>query len=415
VNLFGRARKALGGGVSAESAAPQAYRVVCPEGHILSGQRTEGYQALRCPACGEGVFVLPRSPLPLPPAPVAQRARRRRAVQPVAEGPIELMDAPAEVELAQPQVEVEIQWEEDEQPARPAPAPAPAEETPKADRPAPRKASAAARAAPSRPAGRAARSTRPTAPPPEPPPRRVIEMPTRTSLRERLYRRRHGLALLAVMLLVAGTIGVRLLRQRLEDLPKIAAANQEEGTRALIDGSFDVARRKLDIAASALERLGDSEAANVRHMADEAALLADLTGETLEEILEDVATRSDGPEQFRTLYRGRSIIMDAHIESPGELDYRIFGSGNRRARISLDGFALLADKRPGDAVTFGARLSSMSLGDDNVWQIGLEPDSGVFISTPAAWKALETLGWPPHIAPVEGAAAGPESDGEPRP
>src|ERR1700722_7577278 len=47
----------------------QYFNVLCASGHRVRGERTEGYQALRCPACGEGVFVLPRSPLPEPVAP----------------------------------------------------------------------------------------------------------------------------------------------------------------------------------------------------------------------------------------------------------------------------------------------------------------------------------------------------------
>ena len=43
----------------------QSFSVACSEGQArLSGSRTEGYQALRCPECGEGVFVLLRSPAP---------------------------------------------------------------------------------------------------------------------------------------------------------------------------------------------------------------------------------------------------------------------------------------------------------------------------------------------------------------
>jgi hypothetical protein len=407
VNLFGRARKALGG--ASEPPAPQAYRVACPEGHILSGQRTEGYQALRCPACGEGVFILPRSPLPRPPAPVAQRTRRRRPVQTVAEGPIELMDAPAEVELAEPQVEVEIQWEDDV-PAAPPPRPQPPPEEAPAEpaRPAPRKGTAAARSAPSRPA---ARPPRPPAPRPQPA-ARVIEIPAeRPGLRQRIYRKRHALAVLGLVTLIAGTVGVRILRRQFENLPKVASANRAEGLEALVAGEFDAAKRKLDTAAWALERLGDPDAAGVRQQASEAAVLADLANRTLEEILEDVATRDDGPSQFEALHRGRSIIVEARVQPGPDLDYRIL-AGARHGRIDLDGFALLEGKRPGDVVIFGARLESINLGDDNVWLVGLEPDSGVFLNSPEARKALVLLGWPPPDAPADDAPRRPPPDDE---
>ncbi|HEU5115773.1 MAG TPA: hypothetical protein VFT74_03780, partial [Isosphaeraceae bacterium] len=72
MDLLGRARKMLKGIGPGDSARPQYYSVTCPQGHSLRGLRTEGYQALRCPTCGEGIFVLPRSPLPEPAAPPAR-------------------------------------------------------------------------------------------------------------------------------------------------------------------------------------------------------------------------------------------------------------------------------------------------------------------------------------------------------
>src|SRR6202012_4687941 len=101
------------------SARTQYYRVRCAEGHALSGERTEGYQALRCPACGEGVFVLPRSPLPDPEPPegvALARPGRGRARNPWAdEGPVELTD-PGEGALAPDEVagagEAAIIWED---------------------------------------------------------------------------------------------------------------------------------------------------------------------------------------------------------------------------------------------------------------------------------------------------------------
>lgn len=401
MNLFGRARKALGGRAIAPDAEPQYYRVACPEGHVLSGLRTEGYQALRCPACGEGVFILPASPLPDPPAPVAQRARPRRTAQPVADGPIELTDAPGQVEVAEPEVDVEIEWE-DEAPLdlAPLPEPEPAEDAaPPRPRPRPssrpRPAAAAAREAAAAP--RPQRRSRPSSPPAADD-RPRIALPPRPTIRQRLHRRRHTLAVLTVLALVAGTIGFRLMRSGFEDLPRVAAANIEEGTAALQTGSFDVARQKLERAARALERLGDPEAAAARQAADEAAIFAGLASRSLEQIVEEVATRPDGPDHFQTMHGGRAILLETQIEPDG-LTYRIF-SGGKVGRIDTTGFTLLQGKATGENVTFGARLAAIKLGDDNVWRITLEPDSGVFISTPPAWKALELLGWPARDAPA---------------
>src|SRR3954465_6115006 len=105
---------------------PQYYNVACPEGHVLRGLRTEGYQALRCPTCGEGIFVLPRSPLPDPPRPPARSrpeadrprpagggAGRRRGV--VAEGPTALAAPPPMADApAAEEADAEVEWLEPE-------------------------------------------------------------------------------------------------------------------------------------------------------------------------------------------------------------------------------------------------------------------------------------------------------------
>ena len=59
--LLNHAKKFLRGvAASTPVMRSQTYSVACPEGHRLTGIRTEGYQALRCPTCGEGIFVLPK-------------------------------------------------------------------------------------------------------------------------------------------------------------------------------------------------------------------------------------------------------------------------------------------------------------------------------------------------------------------
>ena len=87
-------------------------------GHRVRGERTEGYQALRCPACGEGVFVLPRSPLPEPVAPARPRGAKAASLGAawVDEGPVALTD-PARVAFEVEETdaslgEAEIIWEE---------------------------------------------------------------------------------------------------------------------------------------------------------------------------------------------------------------------------------------------------------------------------------------------------------------
>ena len=118
LNLLGRARS-LFKGLTPSVAKVQYYSVACPLGHRLRGQRTGGYQALRCPSCGEGIFVLPASPLPEPVAP-ERSARARTAIAArveVDEGPVELKDpAQGTVDIAEPDdqaLDAEIIWDDE--------------------------------------------------------------------------------------------------------------------------------------------------------------------------------------------------------------------------------------------------------------------------------------------------------------
>jgi hypothetical protein len=207
------------------------------------------------------------------------------------------------------------------------------------------------------------------------------------------------------MLFVAATIGFRLVQRRWEQLPQIAQTNRVEGLRALETGVFDVAKQKLVIAADALERLGDRDAAEVRQAAREAAIFADLANQSLEEIVEGVATRSDGASWFATSHKGRSVLLDARIDRTPEgrrtLDYRVF-AGSKRAWIDLEGLRLLEAEPLGTPVTFGARLASVELEPSGQWRITFQPDSGVRLSTQQGWDALQTLGWPaPGFGPED--------------
>jgi hypothetical protein len=230
-------------------------------------------------------------------------------------------------------------------------------------------------------------------------------------LAARVRRHRTILIVGGVLLLVAGTFGIRKLREHRQNLPQIAEQNTADGLVALELGDFDIAKSKLARAARALEELGDEDAPKIRQNAKEAAILADLASSSLEEIVEDVATREQGPSNFTTLYKGRSVLLEAKIAAlpdPNgahgyELDYLILGgAGSRpkRGRIDLIGFRLFADAGPkvGDTVTFGGRLQAVTLGDDGVWRVLLAPDSGVRIVSTQAWKALESLEFYPPTA-----------------
>jgi len=213
-----------------------------------------------------------------------------------------------------------------------------------------------------------------------------------------------------VGLLIVATFGFRQWRQHRQDLPRVAALGRVEGLSALDEGKFDKAYQLLSAARRAVDSLGDAVegASQIRQGAAEAAIYINLVPERLESILDEAGRydTEEWPAHFSTLYKGRSILIDAHIIAvPGgsedtgyELDYQIFPDGEgklqRVGRIDTRGFRLFEDARPkvGDRVQFGARLASFTYDNQaNEWLVGLEPDSGVFITHP---KALEALGWP---------------------
>lgn len=401
----------------AEPPAPQFYRVACPAGHVLRGPRTEGYQALRCPGCGEGLFVLPRSPLPEPPAPADRPRRRGPAPGEQEDEPIRWIEPPAvavEETSADPQgidfyeetIAAELEAE-----AAGALKPEPTAPVARTEEPV-RPRDPSSRPRPQRPkrTPEPAEGAAPGGPPPgvtRPAPRKRVPLAgpqitvrARPSLRVRIWRHRHLLALGLVALLVSATVGYRWYRSRWEALPRIAEAARVEGLEALSTGAFDVAKQRLDAAATALETLRDPTAAGVRQSALEAAIFADFA-RPLEEIFEEVATSSD-PAGAQLVHKGRSFWIDSDFEDPPRqgtglrlVDRLFTGAGDKFGVIDLDGLKLFEGKapRPGEPVTFGARIQAIEVGPDNLWHVRLEPDSGVFLTSPEGWKGWEAKRW----------------------
>jgi len=248
----------------------------------------------------------------------------------------------------------------------------------------------------------------------------------RLNLADWVHRWRNVLLFLGVSLLIVATIGVRQWRNYRQDLPRVAALGRVDGLAALDEGEFDKAYQLLSRARHAAESLGDAVegAAQIHQGAAEAEIFVRLVPDRLESIL-DTAGRADPkewPARFSTLYKGRSIIVDAHViaaptgtsaTGPGssryEIDYQILPDGEdkplRVARIDTTGFRLfeLTQPKVGDQVTFGARLASFTYDElSHEWRVGLEPGSGVYMTHP---KALEALGWPTFadVPPKEGA------------
>jgi hypothetical protein len=411
LKLLDRARMLLTNLATAAPTHVQSYNVLCPEGHRLRGDRTEGYQALRCPSCGEGLFILPRSPLPDPVAPAhAARTRRPREIAPAAveEGPVRLTDPLPPPEVQDLESDGEIEWM-DERGEAVAPDPPPVEVEP----PVPEKRRATA----PRPRGTATPSGRVRSPD-----HRGSPAQARERLSEWVRRRRNPLIFLGVVLIVLGTIGIRAWRSSRQDLPQVVENAREQGLRALDDGRFDAAHQLLSAGKRAVDALGGAVegADEVRQGADEAAIYTSLVSEPLESILAEAAAFQDPaewPSRFAAAYQGRSVLIGADVSAVPdgdgrgryEINYRIFQNGgdgsrppgNRFGRIDLTGFKLFEQEKPkvGDHVRFGARLASFQLDvESNEWLVRLEPDSGVKMTHE---RALEAVKVPTVVEPAE--------------
>ena len=434
MNLLDRAKRLLQGEGPSASRKPQYYNVLCPDGHRISGARNEGYQALRCPSCGEGVFILPRSPLPevsAPPRPVQRASRPAASEADVLDEPIALSDPPSLPPRDDNEEFTDIDWEDEvqetstrnaatqtdaapangeaRQPSQPA-----ARSLEPGRRPKPR--TEPPRDARAQPAARSRPAFRPSAPaaPEEPP----------FDLRDWVRRRRNPLIFTTVGLILAATIGVRLWRSNLEDYPRVAELGRTEGLDALDRGEWDKAHQLLSKARRAVDALGGNVegAEEIRHGADEAALYANLVSETMESLLRsaDPAETSDWPAEFARLYKGKAIVVRAEVIAvPGpdgrggyDLDYRILPSGegdlnprrDRVGRFDLSKFKLFHDLQPkvGTQLAFGARLRSFTFdAERNEWLVGLEPDSGVVLQHDKA-LAIATMTDDPSSAPEEG-------------
>ncbi len=393
------------GWVGPAPVAAMPYSVSCVNGHRLRGFRTEGYQALRCPSCGEAMFILPRSPLPEPPVPTSTTPNRTRDAQavldafPVDDSPHALVDPPAWPTPEPPPAVgtsedvADIDWVDEVTPppppsSEPAPASAPTARPIQA-RPKPRPAA-------------------PKAPAPEP----VVAPVPRLTWREWASKHRNPLLAVGLVLLVLGAVSVRRRRQRQEELPRIAEIGRTEGFRKLDSGDFFAAKKILADASAAVDAMGGRfEGADaIRQAAREAAILTDLVPRSLEELVEEAATYRDlagWSAHFASMYRGRSILLETTITAvpdpskPGSSygdAYRILaGPGPKptaKGRIDYEGFELfdLSQPKVGEIKLFGARLDTLEFDlASNLWVLTLEPDSGAFVTHP---RALEAIHWP---------------------
>jgi len=421
VGLFDRGRKR--GAQAAATGQPAEdlwFEARCPAGHELTGRRLEEFQAVRCPECGEGIFVLPTSWLPVP----------------LAASPADLVPLGRIRDVA-----VEDDQPEPDEPEDEAPQPSagrapialkPAEEQRKStDMPVDDPAARYQVATPGRVAQAdfekivAQDARRKAAPTPEasPPAAALRQKPVEAAEpdthedefdedhfqppREPFFKRigKGTWIGLGVVTVIALTVFIQLRQAHRERLPRVANLGRTEGIAKFESGQFDEAKQILGDAAAAYDEMKENsdEARAIRQAAREAAIFADLASRPLEEILDKVAADGASLKEFQDLDKGRSVIIESRItKTPQQggfydIDYRVaVGPGPTPARplgqIDLKGLKLLDDLKPnvGETLLIGARLRELKL-EDGTWWVRLDPSSGVMLTN---WKALAAFGWP---------------------
>jgi hypothetical protein len=163
----------------------------------------------------------------------------------------------------------------------------------------------------------------------------------------------------------------------------------------LARGQFHQALAEVDVAvglaAGESPGLSPRDRRRLRQVRRQAALLADLSAESLEEILRHRAGLSD-PEweaTFRRRYQGKGLVLDTDVARTAAGRYRhgwrvLLPDG--QARLELDGLKVL-DGLPlqePQRLVFGARLHSARREPPGAWVIHLVPDSGVLLTDPQA-------------------------------
>jgi len=160
---------------------------------------------------------------------------------------------------------------------------------------------------------------------------------------------------------------------------------------ALDEGSFRLATGELDAAGGLFAHfpraLEPDKARQLRRWRRQAALLADLSAESVEEIVRHAVGRADKEWDavFRERYAGKAVVLDtrAFRDAAGRfhVDYQLEAAGGVGEwdfdRLRL--FEALPLQQP-QRVFFGFRLKSIRRLSRATWTVEPDPDSGVLLT-----------------------------------
>jgi hypothetical protein len=173
-----------------------------------------------------------------------------------------------------------------------------------------------------------------------------------------------------------------------------------KGEMALGNGDFLPAFLEFDAAQALLNRssshLAKNEKPRVRHLHEQAQLLADLLKDPLEEMLSflDSCNEQERPHRFQQHYRNNSVIFYDTVQRDAtgqiHIGYRLVDRHGEEARLDLNHLELFRDLplRDPQQLLFGARLESVQRGPvRGNWVISFRSDSGVLITNQGAARA----------------------------
>jgi hypothetical protein len=217
--------------------------------------------------------------------------------------------------------------------------------------------------------------------------------------------------LLVLFMLAGGIAGWRLYwqpgkpgsRQSQPDLSQTLQSVIEEGRKALAAGNFRMAREYLNQARELHQRnpglLAPAQARELQQLQLQAALLADLLKESLQQVLGN-AVKVEGPEWqaiFTDDYRGKAIVFDGRFRRDVNGHVHLTGFfvfiGNEETRLEWNNLRILQHlplQEP-QRLLLGVRLASARREEGGRWVIRFDPDSGVLLTDPGAATACTLL------------------------
>lgn len=207
-----------------------------------------------------------------------------------------------------------------------------------------------------------------------------------------------ALALALLVLLYLLWIGPQLFPSR-RDLPldpgvvKLTRGERLTlGQKLLAEGSFRLALEEMTGDPPDLQALAPEDRRVWQQTRRQAAVLADLLSEPLEDIIRHGAgvREHEWHADFRHRFLGKSVVLDADFRKPAggswEVLYPLF-HGQERARLVVDNLKILAAVPSHDAqrLIIGVRLASVGLEPPGpTWVVRVDGDSGVFLTEPSA-------------------------------